>query len=791
MSNNIQLEFNNKIIDVKKFKDHLFFLDEKVHLHKYSLDFEKEQDYKVIKDKGNYTYQQLLKNGSLLFQQNEKLYTFTVKTKSFKEFFWIKENITSVAPSSDGKFIAVGYEDGSVSIFLVDGTLYQTISFHFGKIIALCFSETSNRLIINCERNKTVVHDINTNKTIGTILTKAPTFHSKFIDDNTIFCFDESGYTSIIDIKSQEVKSYRNNNIKGGTSIAITPDKEYGIIGSYDGTLTVIFLEINKILFSKKTQTSSIINIQWIEDTLLFMYEDNKVEVFTLGTLHQLVKNHIKNKNFSTVSKLLKENIFLTLFSDIEKELDDIWNETVFPEALDLIIDDKIDQAKKITLPFLHDEYKNKVFNIYIDKQDIPTKFDLSYETKDYVTFYQLAEQYPHFKRTKRFQLVENQWKITYEKAFKQIKDSLKDKAIETFKPFYEVEEKKHIISTLINIPKMFIDSQKEYQLKNFDEYYSIVGRAPVLKETPEFLTLEKITESLKEKMLQAEKEDNLKERILYGKKLGEFKPYKKLAQKHLNEVKEKVKFLDYMKKNEISLAYNIADESNDVTLLKEFQIDYKKYLDKEALCYKHIETGNTKEILKILREFFHIPFFKKKASSIIKLSYVNSLKHNTETKNLDWKATAENYGRLFGLDHNIEIMMRALGQEKEYYKASGGRSGTGYIRADFPQTIIQYKTQEQIQKEEEKKEAQEKGKYAYVRHIIIGLAIILSVIMGTLFLQDFFSNEIDNYNNNRKSGPFQFFNHAHEKFKQKGGDPEETQNKQEGFLNDTFGTRK
>lgn len=790
MNNHVKLEYENPVTDIRKFKENLFLLDSKMVLHKVTNSLKNIKDYSLFPDSEQYKHGAILHNGSILYEHEEIIKSFSVKSKKTIEYYWNEKEIASISQSFDGRFIAVGYKRGNVTIYLINGTVYQTVYFKYGNVLNIIFSNDSNKLVINYEKNKIVVHDVEYNVTLGTILVKAPFIHSAFLDDKRIFGVSESGYTTIVDIHEEEVISSNNNEIKGATSISVTPDKEYGLIGQYDGTLTVIFIERNKILFSKKLSRAEIIGIKWMGETLVISYLSGTVEFFLLRNDHESIKEHIEQRDFKSVGKIMKENSFLSLFSDIEKELDQAWNKDIFPKALDLILDENQEEAKKLVSPFTHDVYKNRVFNIYIDKPEVPDKFQSSYEKKEYRVLYELAKQYPHLKKTSIFQEVEKEWDIAYSKAFRNMKKNLKDKAIAILKLFYDVESKKHLISTLINIPNMFISSANTYKNGSLDEYFATVSRSQVLKDTPEYKEISKKMDLVLQELNNARKQDDVKKTIEIAKKLSLYRPHRKRSKEILESLKDKITFMSYVNKNETRLAYRLVDKNHDITEMEEFKDLYKNYLEKEKMAYKYIVSGHTKQIIVTLDKFVNIPFLKRKIASLVKTSLLNSLKDVKDPEMLDWKATIENYGRLFGLDHDMERMTVSIDRDKEYYKALGGRNPTGYMNKEFPNTILQYKTNKQLKEEALKEEESKRGNVKPYVHIIMTLLIILLVILGANFLTDYFQTAIMQYNQERKAGPYQFFNRAHEEFKKQGGSEDQESEKQQSFFEKTFGGR-
>lgn len=759
MSSYIELKYDFLLCDIAKFGKKYLLLDDELKIHELDNTIKKGKSFSLLEAKSLKEKKLLLKNGSVLYIKDDKPNIFSLKDKSSKEFSWFGNNINAIAESFDGKMIAVGYNSGKVNIFLIDGEIYQSLYFDCGNITNLIFNQNDNRLIINGDKNKTIIHDVDLNITISTIVTKTNIIKALFLDEKRIFAISIDGNTQILDTKNGLTESSIDNNIKNPTSLFLNASKEYAIIGTKNGEVDIIFIQRNKILFSQKIGSSPILNIKWIDETLFFLFEDGNIVIIPLLKEHEEVKEKIKKRSYNEANNILSSNRFLSIFSDIEKELDLAWNEEIFPEALDFILSGHIPEAKDLVVPFIHDVYKKKVFNLYIDKSDIVDIFKTAYEDKDYANLYFVAEKFPHLKKSTMYKTVDSEWEIKYKKAFKVMRDGFKAQATQLLKDFNEVESKKNLISSLINLPRVFLEAEELYKSNNFDLYFSHIAKNSILKQTPEFLELKKEIDKLENEIKEAQKENNYRDMVILAKKLSTYKPYKTRAKEIIESVKSKITFLNYINKDDINSAYKIAQEDYEITHMKQFKELYKKYQYAEEQAYKFALDGDTEQVLITFKDFLNIGLFKDKISSIVKISYLKGIfkVKDTDLELINWKSTIDHYSLYFSVDEDLKEAAKKVGFEEYLYKVLGKIDKFGYRKYDFTEKIIGYKTEEELKKERSIQIPQIVWHY-----IIIFISIIVFVILAKVAI-DIFSEEIYAYKQERKEGPYKLFERVFE----------------------------
>jgi len=760
MSNHITLEYTTPICDVRKFGKSFLLLDETLRLHRITPTFKKEKTFTLIKTESKKRIKQLLSSGTITFVKNDKPYFLSIKEKKLLPLEWFGENINSISESRDGKYLAVGYDNGRVNVFMTSGEIYQSLVFECGNIRSVAFDDKSDMLLAIGDRNKTVVHDVLLNRTLASIRTDIRISFALFIEGYKLFAVNENGTTSIINIKTASVESTHNNNIQNPTAIALNTNRDYGMVAERNGKITVIFLERNKILFSHQLINKPVSKIKWLGETLFFLFKDGTVAIYPLLSDHKMIEKNIEERDYKTASLLLKKNTFLSLFSDIEKSLDTVWNEEVFPQAMDLILDNRQDDAERLVDPFIHDVYKNKVFNLYTNNSDVVINFLKAYEHSDYATIFALAETYPHLKKSYKYRVINDEWELAYKKAFEAMKNGFKAKATQIFRSFNDIEKKKNLISVLTTFPNLFIEADTYHRTKQTAKYFALAAKNSVLKETPEYTKLIEEAERLLKKINEAEEKGALRDIIVLSKRLANYYPYKAKAKAFIESIRYRVLFLDHIQKGKKTDAYALVEQAHEITGMDEFQTLYAPFRAKEPDAYKAAFHGKTGDILYQMKDFLSIPLLKDKIASIIKISYLKSFLNVESVELTDWKSTIEYYSLFFGIDNDVKEATRQIGVEEVLYKMIGGKDKYGYRKYDFIDNIIKEKTEEQLLAEKQKA----KKDFTHLQHFLFVIGGVLILALLAYIILNIFSSEIREYKDERRHGPYKLFERVYEK---------------------------
>ena len=762
MSNHVTLVYDQPICDVKQFGQFYVALDDNLKLHRITPSIKKEKTFTVVKTDSLPLHKAILKGNIIGYANKKTLYALSIKDKKILPYRWYGGDVTTFASSSDGHYLAAGYPDGKVNIFSVDiGGIYASLSLECGTIKYLHFDSKSSLLLVLGERNRVIVHDTLFNRTICTIPTETRVSFGVFLEGFRLFCVHDNGDTSIMDIQTGKILSLNNNQIKNPTALATNTERDYAIIGDKNGKITVIHLKYNKILFTHEVEAQPVLGIKWVEKTLFFLFYDGKVRVYPLANDLQIVEESIKEQSFYAASHAIKKNTFLSLFSSIESKLDEIWNETIFPQTIDLILDGEEGKAREVAEPFLHDVYKKKVYNLYAGGSEVTQHFLKAYINNDYATIFTLADQYPHLKKSTKYKVVNDEWELAFHKAFDVMKSGHKVKAGQILHPFNNTEKKKNLISLLINFPQIFIDADFYFKNRRVKEYFQHTAKNKILQNTPQYAKIIQEADKIKTSLEIAQEKGDIKVIVAYAKRLALYQPYRAMAKGVIDSIRGQILFQDFLKKDKIADIYHLAESHYEISQLPAFKKLHLPYEKAEKIAYRASYKGDTHTILNTLEPFLGIPTLKDKIAPIMKLAYLKQIESVPHPDLVDWRATLEYYSLYFGIDQDVRETMQKIGMEEMLYKMVGGKDRFGYRKYDFVSSLIKEKTTEQMEAEKYKN-IETKDRTHLRNYLLVGggiLAFVIAVKLVTMI----FSSSIEAYKNDRRQGPYKLFEKIYE----------------------------
>jgi len=423
-------------------------------------------------------------------------------------------------------------------------------------------------------------------------------------------------------------------------------------------------------------------------------------------------------------------------------------------------------EAKYLSKPFIHDIYKKKLLNLYTDKKDLIQQFVDANENKEYSTIYDIVQKYPHLEKTSIFRTIEDEWAVLYKQAKSAMRKEFKQKATEILTPFNNVNAKKNLISFLTNFPKPLFEAEKLLILKKYDEYFILVTKNKVLKDTIEYQkTIYEIDEIIKkiDKNLKSEQFRNV---IVLAKKLYLFKPFRAKAKEYIQEVKNKVEFLNKLNNNDIKGAFEVVENDYNIVFLDAFKELLKPFKQKQAQAYEYVNKSDIEHLLLSFDEYMNYPILKDKIASFVKLAYLKKFLFVSEEDMplIDWRGSFEQYSLYFGTDEDVKIVAKNKHIERELYRIISRNDFFGYKKYEFSEDILKYKTKEQIE-EEERRKRQKSGHSHYLHMAIVAGGMVVFILLAWMLLTIFDSN-IERIKQERKRGPYQGFKKVYETIK-------------------------
>ena len=182
------------------------------------------------------------------------------------------------------------------------------------------------------------------------------------------------------------------------------------------------------------------------------------------------------------------------------------------------------------------------------------------------------------------------------------------------------------------------------------------------------------------------------------------------------------------------------------------------KYKQKETQAYIYVKKSDIEYLLLSMGDYIHYPLLRDKIASFIKIAYLKKfLNINKEDVSLiDWRGTLEHYALYFGVDGDLKIVAKRKGIEKDLNKVIVRSNFLGYRKYDFSEDILKFKTQEQLQIQEQKTKEIKKDPHMF-HLMLIGAGVVVFILLAWIMLKIFEPN-IQDIKEERKKGPYKGF---------------------------------
>jgi len=531
----------------------------------------------------------------LLIGIKNVLFLWDLEKKVFiKEFNDQKGDILSVNFSKDDKYFALGSIGGNVYIYNTE----------------------LRKLVLKLPRHKDFITDIDFDET-GNFL-YAGGFDEAVIFYNLMDISKKDRYLHLKPVKKLEYKNF--------------------LISSDELSYTVLWSEDNK-------DYKDIIKIYkefrdfFIDNEFLLIANKNNIMIYNLKNFVVENSDFIKTndidkisvfRNYIFISKLNGEIYYKNLFEEEDKFLDAVLKEDFLKayeyldknpylkkskeyERLNYMIDLSIKRAKELFEKdeaqalrildklMLVGELREKIKEVIENFKNIK-RLKFAINQNDYILAYKLIEKYPLLQQTKYYEDLENKFNAVYEKAIEFISENEIQKAKMILKPFMDIPSKMIYIESIFSNPEFILKLKKAKEEKNFKEFFEIINLNPSLKNTKEYkdvIEYAKFLDEFIQKFIKEEKFQKAKQALNI---LKDIKGYEQKVEKFEEIVNNSLKFLEYLKNEDLKNALEMSKKYSYLQNLKEYKDLKIKFNQKLSLAEKYAinkDYLNAKKILK------------------------------------------------------------------------------------------------------------------------------------------------------------------------------------------------
>ncbi len=577
---------NKNLIIVDEYNK-IYYLNEKLEIiNSFKLPLKNKADEKSVKISNNGKF--------LLIAVKKYLFLWDLETKKLiKEFNEQTTDILSVGFSKDDKYFASGSISGDVYVYNTE----------------------LKKPVLKLPKHKDFITDIDFDES-GRVL-YAGGFDKAVIFYDLINITKNERYLHLKPVKKLEYEKFLISSDELSYVVLWKEDnKEYKDIIKLYKEFSDFFIDRDFLLIANK------------DSILIYNLKDFVIENENFINLNDIDKITVFN-NCLFVSKLNGEIYYKDLFEEKDELLNAVLKED-FIKAYDFlnknpylkfskeykqlkyILDLTIQKAKELfekdeakALSILNKltavrELREKIEDIIENFKNIKRlKFALN--RNDYYLAYKLIEEYPLLKETKYYEDLEKRFNIVYEKAVEFISKGETENAKTVLKRFLDIPSKMIYIESIFNNPELVLKLKKAKEERNFKEFFEIINLNPALKNTKEYKEVMEYAEFLYkfiEKFIKEEKFEKAKKALEI---LKDIQGYEKKARSLMDIVDNSLKFLEFVKSEDLKNALEMAKKYTYLQDLKEYgevKTKFNQILSKVEKYALNKDYLNAKKIL-------------------------------------------------------------------------------------------------------------------------------------------------------------------------------------------------
>jgi WD40 repeat protein len=625
-----------------------------------------------------------------------------------------RREVETMAFSRDMKTFASGGADGKVYLF--DTKVFKSFSSlerQSDTISKVSFSKDNTKIVATSFNKNGIVFDINRNKEIINFQTETVVEDSKFFDnDKKIAVVTRGGDLVVYDItkkpKDEEEEAALEDDESGKfyeisndkhckddwpTTIDITADQKYAVVGSRKSNIALVRLEDNLELATLTLDKSGITNVRFFKDKLVVGFFNGTIEYINMETNLDQFKAALKSKDYTKIKVLIVSNKFL-LIHPIMEEFYSHWK-NVLKKAIDLLSMEKIDEAIDITSPFMDDPVKAEEFKKYLDQKEEVKKFSDLLKRKKYIRAYQLCEKNEELKSLNLYQELEEYWLTCFRSAKKLLEQNSSfntAKANQLLEPFLKVRSKEALVRNLLdNVPK-FAEADLLVKEQKFEEYFKMASKYKFLQETDLYKKVDGLLNKYYNQGVALIQEQKYQNALKVLNVLKPINKYREQIAELLVDIDYKIKLKRAVANKDIQLVYQLAHEHDTIR----FELGYKEiekvFLSRCEMAKAHAFAGKPKQVVKILDQYQNIEFTMDKVATLVKTAYIEEIKLKMKAGlQIDWGVTLANYAKFFGKDDEIRDFYETIHKESFIEAIAEPASGKeGFHHHDFEETVVE-----------------------------------------------------------------------------------------------------
>lgn len=607
-------------------------------------------------------------------------------------------DIESCAFSRDGRFFATGGQDGRV--FLYEGRSFLAISSLLARsdyISTIRFSNSGDFIAISGFDKFTMIFDVLRHRIAFNFATNDVVEDSCFFEhDEKILLVCRNNASIIFSLKEGKIISQEYPFAFWPTSIAITEEENYALVGTRSDMLYVLSLKDNSKTMEINNEHAGTASLAFSHGHLYIGSIDGALLIIDYNEGREELESSLQKKDYKSAREAINKNVFLSIHP-LTKIFDEVWPE-ILNEAIALLNENEIEKAVELTAPFVVNESKKNEFDFYLSQKDGVKTFLELVNKKDFTKAYEMLKTTKFLVKTQAYGKLENIWNKAFFNAKKLLMENAstnKRLAEQALAPFNNTPKKELIVQLLRNCD-VFEKADMLIKKQNFKEYFSLTFQFSFLRETDLYKKVLLVGERMLTNLIELEKNFHYDEAKKIAETLLVFPTLKRAANERIVLMQQKENLLIAIEAKDIKKVYSLVDEIESLRSMQQFKDFTKDFLRCYEEAKTYAQTGDAKRAMVVFGEYMEIHYWVDKIGSLLKTAYLSQIQQNLQSPDVNWVITIKRYFERYGKSIELVRLLQEHPAKAILDEFEGDGEGDGYRRYGFVDTIVIYLVQKE-----------------------------------------------------------------------------------------------
>ncbi len=606
----------------------------------------------------------------------------------------LSEAASVVQFSNNSKILLIGSDNGNIWLYSVtlEKIIYK-LSPRSDEISSIVFSQDDKLVAIASYDKRIEIYDTTNWNLISTFEVGSVTEDMIFSNDNlNLYCVQRDGNLIAFNL-DEELLIYRNNLGENWLSvIAQYKSPNYAIVGARNNAFLIVDLKSGKVSKKEVLQHQGLNCVDFSEESLLMAFANGSIVVCDMLKNRDEALVALKMEDYIKVKQLINSNILLYLDGTIDKLHQRA--EDVLKEIVTLIELGKIDEASKLSEPFLDNEVFNEKFLACMSQRGEIAQFVRAIEDKNFTAAYQLADKHHYIKELKKYQALEEFWHQSFGDAKNLIGKNPNDSAAKIeakgkLQAFLHIPSKRESIKNLLENSIVFFQADALVKEKKIAQFFKLCEQYNFLEDTQIYNKVISISQILISNINKAVQQKDYNNALLIARRVLSFTPVRAEVSKQIEEIKVIEKFNNATHQNDIVKIFRLIEENKFLENLLEYKGLMNDFDTINDEAKKHAVLGDVRETLNIISDYGILNHVKDQVAFTLKLAYLNSIPLAAQKYSLDWKRTFINYIELYGKEHELKNIAEEHSVTTIYESIQYSADGRGYKNRAFKDEVV------------------------------------------------------------------------------------------------------